>query len=336
MKQLLLLFLFSLAVPCLAQRAGGAGTSAVVLPPTQLPYSCSEAISRAQHTTDSLLAALDKTQIPTQVLYDRVFGLAALDVFNRVYSDPDTSSVQHYLQSYYELHVANYNNTGAEPCRQVLADNAQYYQQQGTVLIGALRYRFNYIDSNAVRNNQLRWDTSAPSKLFDVPGRSGSPYLLAEVAVAAALADSSLSDAVSFRLDPASTFTNTGATLNSIIIDFGDGNAARTVTPGQVVQVNYGTAGQKILRYVLSYSDGSQFTTYSRLYVPAAVVSCATCRPTCISNGDPCYTPAALFEADIPYQGIKGKAELSYYYSSAKTAAIVRNLSLNRSSSLTA
>lgn len=82
-----------------------------------------------------------------------------------------------------------------------------------------------------MRNNQLRWDTSAPSRLFDVAGRSGSPYLLGEVAVAAALVDSS-TGTVSFRLDPASIFTNTGAALSSASIDFGDGGAVQTCTPG--------------------------------------------------------------------------------------------------------
>lgn len=261
--------------------AGGGGTQ----PPVGVPYSCTEPIGRPQHRADSLLQALDKSQIPTHVLYDRVFGLAGLDVFNRVYNNPDTSDVHHYLQAYYEMHMADYNNTGTEPCRQVLADNAAYYRKQGTVLLGVLRYRFNYIDSNAVRNNQLRWDTSAPSKLFDVAGRSGSPYLLAEVAVAAALADSSRTGSVSFRLDPASVFTNTGTTLSSASIDFGDGGQARPCTPGQTITVSYGTAGKKVLRYMLTYSDGSQFTTYSSLYVPSAAV---------FSRGsnfvDPCLT----------------------------------------------
>ncbi|MBF9224346.1 hypothetical protein [Hymenobacter ruricola] len=99
MKQLLLSLTLLLAMPSFAQRPGGGGTTVVVQPPMDLPYSCNETIGRAQHAADSLLQALDKSQIPTHVLYDRVFGLAALDVFNRVSGDPDTSSVHHYLQA---------------------------------------------------------------------------------------------------------------------------------------------------------------------------------------------------------------------------------------------
>ena len=49
------------------------------------------------------------------MLHDRVPGLAALDVFNRVYNDPDTSNIHHFLQAYYEMDVANYNNAGTDP-----------------------------------------------------------------------------------------------------------------------------------------------------------------------------------------------------------------------------
>lgn len=103
--------------------------------------------------------------------------------------------------------------------------------------MGALRYRFNTIDTLAVRHNQLSWDNSAvPPRVLDVAGRTGSPYVLHEVAVAAALADSLTgSSYASFRLDPGYLFTNTGAALSSASIDFGDGNAALTLTPGQTV-----------------------------------------------------------------------------------------------------
>lgn len=309
MKHLLLLLLLTLTVPCLAQRVGGVTTNAIgTQPPAELPYSCNEAISRHQHNADSLLQALDKSQIPTHVLYDRVSAMAALDVFNHVHNDPDTSGVHHFLQAYYEMHMADYNNPRTEPCRQLLADNARYNRERGTVLIGVLRYRFNYIDSNAVRNNQLRWDTSAPSKLFDVAGRSGSPYLLAEVAVAAALADSSSSGTVNFQLDPASIFTNTGAALSSASIDFGDGSPSRACTPGQTITVSYNTAGHKVLRYVLTYADGSQFTTCSGLYVRRAAV---------YSRGPNFIDPCRIvpLTASIPFQGGLGQAQVSYYYS---------------------
>lgn len=71
--------------------------------------------------------------------------------------------------------------------------------------------------------------------------------------------------------------------------------------------VNYSTAGNKVLRYVLTYSDGSQFTTYSNLYVPRAAVF--NRGPNFI---DPCRTQSIT--ADIPFLGAPGEAQVSYYY----------------------
>ena len=86
-------------------------------------YQCAEPVGGAQHRADSLLALLDKSQIPTHILYDRVPALAQLRVFGQHAGNADTSSVQHFLQAYYELRAAAYAIDG-RPCRQLLADNA--------------------------------------------------------------------------------------------------------------------------------------------------------------------------------------------------------------------
>lgn len=270
--------------------------------------TCTEAVSGFQHKADSLLQRLDKTQVPTGILYDRVSSQAALHAFNRANGNADTSNVNHFLQAYYELHAADYRNPHTAPCRQVLRDNARYYAERGQILIGALRYRFNYIDTNAVRNNQLRWLAGPNSQLLDVAGRSSAPYVLVEVAVGAALVDTLRQGGADFRLDRGSMFTNTGAVLTGASIDFGDGQGARPCPVGQPVSVSYGTIGRKTLRYVFNYADGQQFTTYSTLYVARA--ACTNCRTAGIG---PCRETKG-FQASNAFQGGLGKADISYFY----------------------
>ena len=87
MKQLyFFLFLLLLPVALLAQRPGGGATSAAAgggggIPPGEL-YYCPETRSTYQLRADSALQALDKTQVPTAILYDRTAGTAYLDLFN--------------------------------------------------------------------------------------------------------------------------------------------------------------------------------------------------------------------------------------------------------------
>ena len=57
---------------------------------------------------DEKLALLDKSDVSTQILYDRVFPFANLENFNQ--TQVDTSQVHHYMAAYAELQVADYSN----------------------------------------------------------------------------------------------------------------------------------------------------------------------------------------------------------------------------------
>ena len=284
----------------------------MVLPPLAEPYSCVEALSQTQRDNDQRMASLDKSRIPTGILYDRVAGLAGLELFNISGTTGvlDCSSTNHFLQAYYEMHAANYNNPGTEPCRQLLRDNALVNSNNGTVLMGALRYRFNYIDSNAVRNNQLYFPGGRDGLVIDGVG-TGSPYLLRDVVVGAALVDTLQTGSATFKLDPGYIFTNTGVALASVSVNFGNGQPIQTFTPGQSMSVRYLSAGLKKLTFTFTYASGQRFTTKSGFYVKRA--ACANCRSTAGVEVDKCV--AADLVATRSFRGIAGQAKISYFYS---------------------
>ncbi|RYE18441.1 MAG: hypothetical protein EOP51_21975 [Sphingobacteriales bacterium] len=60
---------------------------------------------RAQN--DYLLAPLDKSQIPSGILYERVFPLSGLPAFTGT-AAADTSHPEHFYQAFYELQQASY------------------------------------------------------------------------------------------------------------------------------------------------------------------------------------------------------------------------------------
>lgn len=61
---------------------------------------------------DTLMGPLNKSQITTGILYDRVFPFAGLHSFNTLYGNPDTSSYNHFYQSYSEIYNAAYSKIG--------------------------------------------------------------------------------------------------------------------------------------------------------------------------------------------------------------------------------
>lgn len=129
------------------------------------------------HVADSVLLHLDKAQIPSGILYDRVVPYAALPYFNRFRVDTssaDTSGFGYFRQSVSELHAASYN-PAVLPCQQDVRDYAQLRLARDTVAIGVLHYRFGALDSTAVANNLVYWDGNTPAQLHNVPGRRHRP-----------------------------------------------------------------------------------------------------------------------------------------------------------------
>lgn len=300
------------------------GPGPIVVPPVVVPpYLCQEPISETQRVNDFRMATLNRTQITTGILYDRVAGLACLEMFGLRYSGfsssigiannriaaASVSSFGHFLQAYYEMHAANYAPPAAEPCRGLLRDNALLSNGRGQVLMGALRYRFNYIDSNAVRNNQLFW---RGGPVYDVPGRTGSPYLEREVLVAAALVDTLRNGGATFTLAPGYIFSNVNSPLVSATVDFGDGAAAQVLTPGQSVPVNYPSVGGKTVTFTFVYADGWQQTTRSSLFVKR--IGCTNCRNHTTETRE-CFNAPLL--AGRPFRAVFGRADISYFYSTA-------------------
>jgi hypothetical protein len=57
---------------------------------------------------DQVFSALDKNDIPTDILYDRVFPYANLRVFNQ--TSADTSKTSHFYIAYAELQQADYSD----------------------------------------------------------------------------------------------------------------------------------------------------------------------------------------------------------------------------------
>ncbi len=144
-----------------------------------------------------------------------------------------------------------------------------------------------------------------------------------QAVVASALAPSIPLGVSNFQLPRWAAFSNQGVGINSVVVNFGDGGASRTLTPGgPSVQVTYGAAGIKQLNFIITCSDGSQRTAKSELEVDPNARTAATTYPYFdgISTVD-----STRIQADIPFQGYdewvpyQGKGDILTYYASARS-----------------
>lgn len=250
---------------------------------------------------DSALFPVSKTQITTGVLYDRVFPIAGLHAFKNT----DTSFFWHFYQAYSELYNATYNKSGLIPVKRIDSISQASYAINSVIPIGVLYYDFNVLDTNAVANNLFY--RGADSLLHDVIGRTGNPYLLKTITLAAALAKDTLhygNGSFKFKFDNQLFLKNKAVTITSLYADFGSGN--QNITSGNVLTVTYTSGGIKTIKSTVTYSNGQNATAYARIFITSNVSS---------RYGKPRDPDATLIITDTQY-GYQGFGETAKKYNS--------------------
>jgi Secretion system C-terminal sorting domain/PGAP1-like protein len=274
-----LLFLMLLFAPGWAQQSKpttakipGGGT-----PPAQVAP-----LNHYTHVVDSITQPLDRAGITSSILYDRVMPLAGLHAFNS--AGLDTSSAQHFRQAYLEMYTASYN-PGNRTRPAYVRERADFLTRRDSVPLAVFDAAFHLLDTLAVQDNLISQQNGL---LYDVAGRSRSPYVAKEVVLASPLADTVVSG-TRFYLSPELTFSTRGRAVSSLLVDFGNQQGLVPCLPGQAVSVSYGASGPKVLHFLVQFTDGSQAQALARLYVRYAPV-----------NKTPVVTPSSPAGIPLP------------------------------------
>lgn len=328
---LLSFLLLGVSWPTLAQRASGP-TLNVVLPPQ--PPTCFPApapiAGSYRFRLDSLLTALNKTQVPTGILYDRVLPLARLDVFGQR-PTADTSRFAHFLQANQELWYASYTCTGLGASADVRT-RAAAQQQAGVVPIGLLHYRFNLLDTLAVQNNLFSQPDGDSGALYDVADRTQSPYLTRETLVAAALVESVPAGIIQFKLPTSLRFDNIGNVVQSLTLDFQNGTAPATLLPGGAgISKSYPAGGEYFIQLTAHFADGSSKMTYTSLRITGQAVLARGVDPnfplipTCNRTVDERVPlTASMAYADYEGNSYAGFGEVTTYFASCNNRQLTK------------
>src|SRR5258705_7687735 len=122
---------------------------------------------------DYKLQPLNKNNIPSGILYNRVFPVANVDEFTGDINTSDTISPGHFAQAWYETYNAAYNNSGwlspdsLDNLIKTIGTSRQHP-------IGIFLYNFNSLDTNALQDHLI--DTLSNGQFTDVQNPSRSPY----------------------------------------------------------------------------------------------------------------------------------------------------------------
>ncbi len=193
---------------------------------------------------NNLVAPLDKTEITSNFLWDQgLNGFAEPVIFDGIIRDSICLQPTTFGFLYVQARNA-YVGTGPNPLPHpdVYMDYVNRYTGTDTIPMAALALRYHRILQNAVDSNLL---TLQNEQLFDVQGRTQSPYGQDTLFAFVPLKSNAWQTTVHFTLPTELVWQNLGWSSPLLQADFGDGQGWQTLAAGQTYTIEYDSGGVK-------------------------------------------------------------------------------------------
>ena len=201
----------------------------------------------------SIFANIDKRQVPTGYLYEAGVRFLEPRYYNGTLADSNLTDMN--VLRYLRAQFGSSRVYGADTLPSLPAFNgrlrAAVAAANGAIPIAMQYMPYASIRPDALQNNLL---TVQNEQVYDVAGRSQSPYQTNVLFVAAPELSYSRTGTVSFLFRRNLYLTGNGERPNGIALDFGDGNGYRNVTWNRAIGTTYATAGTKRIKVKITFS----------------------------------------------------------------------------------
>ena len=130
------------------------------------------------------------------------------------------------------------------------------------ILLVVQHYNYQQYKINAVNNGDVSINNR---QINDVSGRN--PYDTKTIFAVTPLKQELQGNTFNFKVPNNLIYTNLGLSINSIQIDFDNGQGYQNITVNSVKSITYSSGGEKELKYKFTYSNGSHKYSHSKIYV---------------------------------------------------------------------
>jgi pimeloyl-ACP methyl ester carboxylesterase len=246
---------------------------------------------------------LDKSPMETTILYDRAYKVADLT---------DTSkkiNATYFIQAYSELSQADYGShfQNAERFKDAKLDG---FRQQ-FIPIGIINTKFDVLTNEASLNGDLYLDANQNVRN---QANASSYFETKQRTIASPIIPKTKGLQANFRILSDLITNTTSESIQSIKVNFNNGQGFQTVQLNQDIPVNYTSEGEKQLDFEIILSNGAITHNSAHIIVQR---SSADFNST-LAPGD--EGPITPINATIPYQGFGetsghiGTGEYKIYY----------------------
>jgi hypothetical protein len=123
-------------------------------------------------------------------------------------------------------------------------------------------YNYQGMDTNSITKNLI---SISNGQLFDVPGRTQSPYITYSMFAVATTQQTIYTGSNQLIFRPELFFGNTGKTISSIQVDPLGTGSYQTATLNTAINVNYPDTGLYVINVKISYTDGTVNYSHTKL-----------------------------------------------------------------------
>jgi Secretion system C-terminal sorting domain len=221
---------------------------------------------------NSVFQNVNKAQVPTQYLMEYGYPLLPMNKFNGSLVDSNKTDMTVWRMLYASFLTSYVGTTTANfPALSAVNTSIKTVETTGVIPISLLHVNYNDLRPDAVTAGLM---TVSNEQIFDVAGRTQSPYRNQTLFAAAPSLDYSNDATTKFVFPTNLVYKNTG-TINAISVDFADGLGYRAVTLGTTMFISYAVIGTYRIKVKITPSIGSVVESWFDFQVNTA--SCTGC-----------------------------------------------------------
>ncbi|MCD9586160.1 hypothetical protein [Tenacibaculum maritimum] len=248
-----------------------------------LTYAQQEINTSFTNQMNTLFGQLDKTKIPDGILLDYGMEFTNLAEFNGTLTTKNYVTLGRLEEIYKTLLTSKINpNTNTLVNPTVFKNNLKTHRTKGIIALTGLYYKYSKFKDIALSKNLITYSNGkfydnqilslkkGLNKLIDPNNNGGTlqtPYETKQTfAITPAIQKYSGLN-LQVKIPSAIFYSNYTNQVQSIQIDFNNGNGYVTIPFNQNIAVNYTTEGVKTWKYKLNLTNGTNLYSHSKIKI---------------------------------------------------------------------
>lgn len=265
---------------------------------------------------DYMFGSLDKNKITHGILLDYGMEFTNVPAFNGTLTDSTYTDLTTLKQIYNTLLTSRIKNVSTGFVTPETFDlNLKNNRQEEIIVLSGLYFKYNAFVDNATTTNKL---TYSNGKFYDkyINGIWQNPYSEKQVFAMSPAIKSYKGQNITVKIPSSIFYSNFQNTVQSIQIDFDNGQGYITIPFNQNISISYSSIGVKNWKYKLTLTNGSTLYNQSRIKIEEGLNtipygSNASLTPQTQNTTSTTTLYSHTISATTPYSGQYGTVKLT-------------------------